>query len=89
MLPTNRRRPATTAPGTWLVVRAQQAGAVALLGSATPSLQSYSQRGGSGKIHSADAAPAHRGRGPCPAIRTVDLRQCGTCAVRAASSAPN
>jgi primosomal protein N' (replication factor Y) len=56
------------------VVRAQQAGAVALLGSATPSLQSY-HNVRSGKYYQLTLPQRIEAR-PLPAIRTVDLRQC-------------
>jgi primosomal protein N' (replication factor Y) len=56
------------------VVRAQQAGAVALLGSATPSLQSY-HNVLSGK-YTRLTLPRRIAARPLPAIRTVDLRQC-------------
>jgi primosomal protein N' (replication factor Y) len=56
------------------VVRAQQSGAVALLGSATPSLQSfYNVRSGK---YTPLALPQRVEARPLPEIRTVDLRQC-------------
>jgi primosomal protein N' (replication factor Y) len=56
------------------VVRAQQAGAVALLGSATPSLQSY-HNVRTGK-YTELTLPRRIEARSLPEIRTVDLRQC-------------
>jgi primosomal protein N' (replication factor Y) len=56
------------------VVRAQQSGAVALLGSATPSLQSYYNIR-SGK-YAELILPVRIEARPLPEVRTVDLRQC-------------
>jgi primosomal protein N' (replication factor Y) len=56
------------------VVRAQQSGAVALLGSATPSLQSYyNVRCGK---YSELTLPGRIEARPLPEVRTVDLRRC-------------
>ncbi len=56
------------------VVRAQQSGAVALLGSATPSLQSY-YNVRSGKYTELTLPDRIEAR-PLPAVRSVDLRRC-------------
>ncbi len=56
------------------VVRAQQSGAVALLGSATPSLQSY-YNVRSGK-YTELVLPERMEARSLPEVRTVDLRQC-------------
>jgi primosomal protein N' (replication factor Y) len=56
------------------VVRAQQCGAVALLGSATPSLQSY-HNVRSGK-YTELTLPTRIEARPLPEVRTVDLRRC-------------
>jgi primosomal protein N' (replication factor Y) len=56
------------------VVRAQQLGAVALLGSATPSLQSY-HNVRTGK-YTELALPQRIEERPLPEVRVVDLRQC-------------
>jgi len=56
------------------IKRAQQSGAVVILGSATPSLESY-HKAGPGGIYKLLELPVRVDNHPLPAVRIVDMRQ--------------